>query len=128
MPYTNSWKLGNGSTATINSVAYDAVSIGIPNETRPVVEITALQSTRKEWVASDYPDSDEIDIECAYAGTVINTVVSGSVVSCSLVLSKLSKTLSFSGIITSIAPQAATMDGKLGMVLRVKPTTAFTSA
>lgn len=131
MPYSNTWKLGNGSKITINSVEYlDATSVTVPDEMRELVEITTLGSTRKEWVASDMPDSDEITVTLPYTGTIGSSIVTGTAVTCAVFLAKLNGgtgyTFTFTGIVTKAAPSAAEVDGKLAWEITIKPTTILT--
>ena len=125
MPYSNGWKIANGSKIQIGATTYeDAVEIGIPSSVVELIDITTLGSSRKEWVASDFVDSGEISVTLPSTGT--NLTVGGAAASCVITLSKLTKTLTFSAIIVADEPTPAGLDGKLGRVVRLKPTTAVT--
>ena len=130
MPYANNWKLGNGSTVTLgsNGPILDATKISFPSEERGLVDITTLGSTRKEYLASDMPDSPEIGITVSHTGLTGSSLVTGTVVSCSISFAKITKTISFSGIITKAGGGEATPDGKVAFEISVKPTTAYTVA
>lgn len=131
MPYSNTWKLGNGSKITINGTEYlDATSVTVPGEMRDLVEITTLGSTRKEYVASDMPDSDEITVTLPYTGTIGSSIVTGTAVTCAVFLAKLNSgtgyTFTFTGLVTKAQPGAAEVDGKLSWEITIKPTTILT--
>ena len=126
MAYSNSVKLANGATVTINGTAYeDAISIGVPGNVVELVDITTLGSTRKEYTPSDMPDTDEIVVTLPFTGTYPAIAVAGAAaVACSVYLPKISKTISFSGFVTKVQPGVAEIDGKLTMEVTIKPTTA----
>ena len=126
MTYSNSWKLANGATVTIDGTTWeDASSIGVPGNVVELVDITSLGSTRKEYTPSDMPDGDEITITVPFSGTYPSVSAAGeSAKSCSIVLPKISKTISFSAWVTKVVPGAAEPDGKLTMEITLKPTTA----
>ena len=129
MPYTNNFKLSNGSKITVNNVEFaDALSIELPADSVALVDITTLGSTRREYTPSDMPDADEIKFQAAYSGTNLPAiaVAGGSPVACSIMLSKVTKTWSFSAFVTSATVIDVAVDGKLTLEVTLKPTTAVT--
>jgi len=127
MPYSNTHKLANGATVTIDGTEYTAAtSIGIPGNMVELVDITTLGSTRKEFTPSDMPDSDEITVTIPFTGAYPEIATAGSAaVACSITLPKISKTVSFSAFVTKVSPASAEIDGKLTMEVTLKPTTAI---
>lgn len=126
MTYSNTWKLANGATVTIDGTTWeDASSISIPGNMVELVDITNIGSTRKEYTPSDMPDGDEITVTVPFTGTYLALSIGGAAAkSCSIVLPKISKTISFSAFITKVQPGPAEPDGKLTQEITLKPTTA----
>lgn len=121
MTYSNTWKLGNLSTVTVDGTTYeDAISIGLPSSVRDLIETQGLGATRKEYVASDLDDSDDVVITGAFQGTYITT--GGAAVACSIYLAKLSKTVSFNAIKKAFTPAAVEIDTKMAFSLTLHPT------
>ena len=126
MTYSNTWKLANGATVTIAGTTWeDASVIGVPGNIVELVDVTNLGSTRKEYTPSDMPDGDEIAVTVPFTGTYPAVSVAGeSAKSCSIVLPKISKTITFSAWVTKVQPANAEADGKLSMEITLKPSTA----
>ena len=131
MAYSNHYKLGNGATVSIAGTLYeDAESIGIPNNRVDLVDITNLGSTRKEFAVSDMPDSDEIEIVIPNGSQGLPTLAtsSSSAVTVIIVLPKISNTLAFTGHVTNVARQEATVDGRLLATVTIKPVSVIVVA
>ena len=125
MPYSNSWKIANGSTITVGSTEYfDCQEITAPGEDYDIIDITNLGSTLEESVAADVKKLPEISFVIPQPSSKITC--GGDAVSCSISLSKLSKTISFSAIVKSAIPEVLQKDGKMGLRVTLKPTTAPT--
>ena len=125
MPYSNSWKISAGSTITVNGKEYfDCQEFSAPGEDFDIIDITNIGSTIEESVASDIKKLPEISFVIPQPVTKITC--GGAAVSCSVSLAKLSKTISFSAIVKSAIPEALQKDGKMGLRVTLKPTTAPT--
>lgn len=124
MPYSNTWKLAQGANVTINSTTYlDPISISGFGDTADLIETTTLGSTRKEY-ATGLVDSEEIEIVLALTGTP--PAITTSAVTCSVALPTITKTAGFSAQVISAVTQPIETGGKLGVVVRLKPTTTIT--
>ncbi len=132
----NNWKIAGAAkikVPALNSGNYieDCTIIGFPNEMRSLIEITALNSTRKEFVLSDIADSDEITFTAPYTGIVNSGILTTSAQSsCQIFLPKLNSgtgyTYTFDAFITKMEVTPSEIDGKLGWTISLKPTTVLT--
>jgi hypothetical protein len=122
MPYSNSVLRAHGAKITIGATAYeDCTVIGIPGEEYDLIEKTSLGASRKEWDASDTPDSPEITVTLPNTGSA-NLASSTAVTGLAIYLAKPNKTFTFNGFIIKDVPQPAEVGGLLYRELTIKPT------
>jgi len=132
----NNWKIAGAAKVKVpalNSGNYieDCTMIGFPNEMRALIEITAFNSTRKEFVLSDIADSDEITFTAPYTGVVNSGVVTATTqTACAIFLPKLNSgtgyTYTFDALLTKCEVTPSEIDGKLGWTISLKPITVLT--
>jgi len=123
MSYSNRVKRAHGATINIGGLIADATSIGIPGEEFDLIEKTSLGASRKEWDASDTPDSPEITVTIPNTGqaTLASNVLKTGI---AIFLKAPNKTLTFNGYVIKDEPQPAEPGGLLYRQLTIKPTTA----
>ena len=125
MAYASTVKRAHGAFMEVEGVGdpyLDCTVVGVHGEGYDLIEKTSLGASRKEWDASDTPDSPEITVTIPNTGSA-NLASSTLSTSIAIFLSKPNKTFTFNGFIIKDNPNAAEVGGLLYRELTIKPTT-----
>jgi hypothetical protein len=121
MSYSSTVKRAHGAFLSIDGAAdiLDCTIVGIHGNGFDLIEKTSLGASRKEWDASDTPDSDEIVVTMPNTGQ--DSLASGTEVEIVITIPTILKTWTFDALVIKDNPQASEVGGLLMREITFKP-------